>query len=193
MQPDAFHVELLLLIQGIGVIGTIGVLSWFFAQALVTWLSPFALAAERFPLVFDRACDPVLVDWAASLGVRFYTVPSLDRDYAFSCFLGFTRVVVIAWPFYRHAPDPVVRFVIAHELAHHELGHVGRRMFITILRLQHWPVLWRLAHRLVAHDENAANELAEKATDLPRSIVWALGPNVVSVRGGTAQNEERSA
>lgn len=183
------HVEQVL--HGIALI----VLLVVIGELVGTWLSPLVLAANREPIADDRILDPVLLGWASVLGVRFYVAPTLERgDLAFSCFLGFHRAIVVSAPFFRHAPDPVVRFVLAHELAHHTFGHVWRRMLFAALRLRRWPLLGAYAARQIQRDEDEANAYAEQVTDLPRSIVWAVGPNVVSARGGSAQSsEERPA
>lgn len=179
-----FHVELIFVCL------TALFVMWMVLQLFVTWVAPFmAFGAEATPLQAHhiRALDPALLAWADDLGVRFFLVPSFARgDFACSCYFLFQRVVLIQSAFWYHATEPVVRFTVAHELAHHELGHVTFRLMMTALRLQHWPFFWRWARVAIERDENEANERAEVHTRLQRSIMWAVSPNVVSARGGSA-------
>lgn len=180
-----FHVELIF----VALAGLLAV--WLFMQLLVTWVSPWMTWGPEATLVQHHhveALDPSLAAWADDLGVRFYLVQKFERgDFACSAYFLFNRVVLVQAAFWHHGTDPVVRFTVAHELAHHELGHVTFRLIVTALRMRYWPFLWRWVNAAIERDENEANERAELHTSLQRSIMWAVSPNVVSARGGSAQ------
>lgn len=140
-------------------------------SSAVTWLSPLMLASQRQLLQPWHIPVHLWLD-GDRLGVRWYIAPGFEPgQYAFACFLGFRRAIVLSSAFFHHAPDDAVHFALAHELGHHTLGHVGPRLCIRVLGLHRT----RAAQHLTNRQEDEANEWAERYTSLPRTVLWSAG------------------
>lgn len=153
-------------------------LAFLAVSAVLHWLAPFSIARGRVRLTTRSVTlygIPALE--ARRVGIVFYTAQDL-KGYAFSCRLGFKRAVVVDETFYCFAQSQVVAFVMAHEIAHHVLGHVRFRWLCQFTFAYLIPAVRRALERT----EDEANEWAELATGLPRSIVWGI--DVKTAAGG---------
>ncbi len=136
---------------------------------LFNWAAPFAVlvGAERI----GRGRLPAdLLTWGRDREVRFY-VAQLSNGYGFSVWAPPWSVVVFDKDFFAQASPPLVRFVIAHELAHFSLGHHRRRWFAVVSG----AVLMPAVQRRLARMEGAADSWAEWQTGLKRSSFPQLG------------------
>lgn len=173
---DMFHVALFL---------SLLILGWFAGA----WLSPVLLAADRKPLsLYELSLVPAdLHHVAMKLRATFYTVGGLGVDgFSFSAFFFDQRVICIDRTFLHHAPAAVVRFVIAHEIAHHLLGHPELKALAYMTGLRLFPAV----RRWLENFEHQANRWAEDQTGLARSIVWSF--HVRPAAGGPGYPTEES-
>lgn len=156
---------------------------WF----LPVWFSPFILVSGREQLAGHRI-PGYLRGEVDRLGIDVYLVEGVD-GYGFSCYLGWRRAIVIERNFFRFAQGPAFEFVMAHELAHHELGHVALRYWLTATGLSHFPA----AHQRLQKTEDEANAWAERLTGFPRTVVWGVGLRKSEVGGPGHATEESEA
>jgi Zn-dependent protease with chaperone function len=98
--------------------------------------------------------------------VRFYMM-TLTRGYGFSIWAIPFNVVVFDREFFRHATPPMIRFVIAHELAHFHLNHHKKKWVCRVTGAIFLPFVKRWLERM----ENQADEEAETRTGIPRAII----------------------
>ena len=133
------------------------------------WAAPFSvlMGATRV----SRGRIPAdLLTWAADRNVRFY-VNHLHGGYGFSVWGPPWSIVVFDQEFFAQAPPPLVRFVIAHELAHFSLGHHRKRWFAVVSGI----VLLPQVRRALARMEHEADQVAFWKTGLKRSSFPQLG------------------
>lgn len=94
--------------------------------------------------------------------VRFYLSALHGRGWGFSVWAAPWSVVVFDRAFFMTAPSDVVRYVIAHELGHHHLGHHWRRWWLVVFGVAFTP----LGRRVLAGFEQAADLYAFRLTGL---------------------------
>ncbi len=122
------------------------------------WLAPWTLLVRAEPMSLGRVSQDVAAR-AAQLGVRLYT-QRLLRPGGFSVLAWPQRIVVFDSASLALTPAPALRFLIAHELGHCALGHVGERWLLVVSGAILLPVARR---RLVAM-EREADAYAEALT-----------------------------
>lgn len=155
-----FHVKLFLA-------GALVVAGWW----TICWLSPMLLARGRVAMP-EFGIPHYMRDEFAERGISVYLVENLD-GYANSCLLLGRRTILVDIAFFHHATSAAVEFVLAHELAHHRLGHVLQRLSLYATGL----VLLDRFQGVLERQEHQANAEAERITGLPRTVVWGIGLN----------------
>jgi Zn-dependent protease with chaperone function len=138
-------------------------------NTLLTWISPVYLARDCWPLQLHHL-GPKLEWLAREHGITAYFSPALYPNYAYSTHFWFQRTMVIDHRFFHQAPQPVVDFVVAHEIGHHFYGHPWRKMLLVALHVHRWPLI----AEYLRFTEEQANRFAEIVTGHPRSIVWGM-------------------
>ena len=136
---------------------------------LFNWTAPFAILTQAERIGRGRLPADLLT-WGRDRKVRFYVTP-LSGGYGFSVWAPPWSVVVFDKDFFAQASPPLVRFVIAHELAHFSLGHHRARWFAVVSG----AVLVPAVQRRLARMESEADAWAEKRTGLKRSSFSQLG------------------
>ena len=111
-----------------------------------------------------------LLDWDQDGEVRFYTAP-LSGGYGFSIWAPPWSIVVFDRDFFAQAPPTLVRFVVAHELAHFTLGHHRKRWFAVVTGLALLPAVRGWLRRM----EDEADMVAQVYTKSKRSDFPQLG------------------
>lgn len=141
--------------------------TWLLAVLAVwvtfNWVAPFAVLVRAQPISRGRLPAELLA-WDRDGAVRFYTA-SLIGGYGFSLWAPPWSVVVFDRDFFSRASPPLVRFVIAHELAHFTLGHHRKRWLAVVSGLVLLPQV-RYALRAM---EGEADAVAERRTGSKRS------------------------
>ena len=136
---------------------------------LFNWASPFAVLVHAKRI--NRGRLPAdLLTWGRDREVRFY-VARLSGGYGFSIWAPPWSVVVFDKDFFAQAAPPLMRFVIAHELAHFSLGHHRARWFAVVSGAVLLPAVRRWLGRM----EDEAHAVAEWRTGLKRSSFPQLG------------------
>lgn len=102
--------------------------------------------------------------------VRFYMM-SLSGGYGYSVWAPPLNLVVFDRTFFARANPALIRYVVAHELAHFSLGHHRKRWLAVVTGLAFFPAVRRWLVRM----EDEADRLAEKRTGLVRSSFPELG------------------
>lgn len=151
--------------------------SWVLFTLLVLWLvfnwaAPFATLVGATRISPGRLPASLLTS-AAARRVRFY-VADLPRGKRIG--LGFSiwappfSVVVFDRRFFAQASAPMIRFVVAHELAHFSLGHHRTRWLAVVTGM----VLLPLVRRRLARTEDEADVEATRRTGLSKSLFPGL-------------------
>lgn len=135
---------------------------------LLAWIAlniaaPFAilLGAQR---VARGRLPAELLAWDSDAEVRFY-VSTLRAGYGFSLWAPPWSVIVFDREFFRHAGSDLIRFVIAHELAHFTLGHHKFRWFSVVTGIVLFPAVRRKLRRM----EDEADAVATIKTGFNRA------------------------
>ena len=136
---------------------------------LFNWVAPFAVLIDATRLGRGRIPAELLV-WSQDRGVRFYTA-QLSGGYGFSVWAPPFSVVVFDMDFFARASPPLVRYVVAHELAHFSLGHHRKRWFAVVTGV----VLLPWVRRRLVYMEHEADAEAEIRTGYNRSLFPQLG------------------
>ena len=137
------------------------------------WVAPFAVMAQGRRISPGRLPVELLTNRAARR-VRFYTMP-LAGTYGYSIWAPPLNVVVFDEAFFARASTPLLRYVVAHELAHFTFGHHRKRWLLVVgfLGLTPW------AARTFARFEAEADREAERRTGLTRSAFGGILHHVV--------------
>jgi len=136
------------------------------------WVAPFAtlINAER---ISPGRLPSALLTSAGARKVRFYTahLPRGPRvGLGFSIWAPPFSVVVFDQEFFARAPTAMIRFVVAHELAHFSLGHHRMRWLAVVTG----AVLLPTVRRRLARAEDEADAAASKHTGLSKSMFPGL-------------------
>ena len=126
------------------------------------WAAPFAVLAQAERIGRGRLPGELLT-WSRDQKVRFYTA-RLSGGYGFSVWAPPWSVVVFDKDFFAQASPPLVRFVVAHELAHFSLGHHRARWLAVVSGAALVPAVQRWLVRM----EGEADAWAEERTGLRR-------------------------
>ena len=102
--------------------------------------------------------------------VRFY-IAELRGGYGFSVWAPPLNVVVFDKEFFARASPQLIRYVIAHELAHFNLGH-HRWKWVSIVS---GAVLFPIVRAWLRRMEDEADEEAARRTGLDRRLFPELG------------------
>lgn len=102
--------------------------------------------------------------------VRFY-ITTLNNSYGYSVFSPWLNLVVFDKRFFAHASPSLIRFVIAHELAHFHHNHHRKRWAAVVTGLVLIPAVRRWLLRM----EDEADAEASRRTGLLRSSFPELG------------------
>lgn len=156
---------------------------------LFNWLAAFA------PLVRAERISPgrlphELFTWADARKVRFY-ISDLFIGYGFSIWAPPLHIVVFDRRFFRMADPLMVRFVVAHELAHFSFGH-HRKRFLAVVT---GAILLPSVKRWLARTEDEADAEAARRTGVTRSYILQqlTRPNPLGVRHEERSNPEQRA
>lgn len=128
------------------------------------WSSPLALLGDAEELSLGRLPAELLARVRAHK-VRFY-LSALRRGPGFSAWVWPWSFVVFDRQFFRHASPELVRYLIAHELAHFALRHPQRRWLVVVTGV----VLLPPVRRWLARCEDEADAFAEKLTGFRREF-----------------------
>ena len=128
------------------------------AWVVFCYVSPFSVLVRAQRI--DRGRLPAeLLEWDVDNKVRFY-LANLHGGYGFSIWAPPMSVVVFDRQFFTHANVPLIKFVIAHELAHFRLGHHRKKFFAVLSGL----FLIKAVRRRMRNYENEADDVAERMT-----------------------------
>lgn len=142
------------------------VLSILALWLLFNWVSPFAALLSTQAKPISRGRLPAeLLRWGKDKEVRFY-VADLKRGYGFSVWAPPWSVVVFDKRFFTNAYPNMIRYVVAHELAHFSLGHHRERWLMVITGLVILPSVRKRLHEMEAE----ADAEAERVTGFKRSF-----------------------
>ena len=140
-------------------------LSLLAAWLLFNFLAPLSLLAFAQPMSLGRIPADIL-EAAKAHKVRFFDA-HLARGLAFSTWLGTSHAVVLNRSLLERAYPAQIRFILAHELAHCQLGHLRLRWLLTVSG----AILVPAVARWFRGKEEEADLLAERLSGLPRSIL----------------------
>ena len=102
--------------------------------------------------------------------VRFYMM-SLSGGYGYSVWAPPLNLVVFDRAFFARANPALIRYVVAHELAHFSLGHHRKRWFAVVTGLALIPAVRRWLSRM----EDEADVEAARRTGFERKLFPELG------------------
>lgn len=139
---------------------------------LVVWVF-FNLLAGYAPLMLAERISPGRLPAGclrgnSSLRVRFY-VGNNVRSYAFNVWAPPYTAVIFDRKFFLHAPQDVIRFVIAHELGHARYNHHIKRWLAVVSG----AILLPSVRRTLLRFEQDADVYAMKITGIDSSIMKA--------------------
>lgn len=132
------------------------------------WVAPLAVLTEAQPLSPGRLPRELFQSEEAKR-VRFY-LADLKLGYGYSVWAPPWNMVLFDKGFFQHASPALVRFVVAHELAHFALNHHRKRWILVVLGLALLPPVRRMFRRF----EDEADAEAVRRTGLPRSAFKEL-------------------
>lgn len=132
------------------------------------WVAPFAVLFEAERISPGRL-PPELLLWEEARRVRFYQA-GLSGGYGYSIWAPPWNVVVFDRMFFARASSALVRFVVAHELAHFSLGHHRKRWLLVVCGLALLPAVQRLFQRF----ESEADVEAVRRTGFTRALFKEL-------------------
>jgi hypothetical protein len=130
---------------------------------LFNWAAGFSVLTAAQPISRGRL-PAELLHWDKDNKVRFY-VANLVGGYGFSLWAPPFSIVIFDRDFFAQASPPLVRFVIAHELAHFTLGHHRKRWFAVVFGLVLLPAVRRWLQQM----EHEADQVAFWRTESKRS------------------------
>lgn len=144
---------------------------------LLAWLTlnvaaPYSVFATCERISHGRLPAELLI-WQKDRNVRFY-MTKLVRGYGYSVWAPPYNIIVFDRDFFRHASSELIRFVIAHELAHFRCNHHKKRWVATVSGAVLLPSVRR---KLLAYEEEA-DAIAEERTGLSRQLFPEIGHEV---------------
>ncbi|MDZ4346061.1 MAG: hypothetical protein U1E51_26920 [Candidatus Binatia bacterium] len=139
---------------------------------LFNWAAPFATLVDAARISPGRLPAALLTS-AGARKARFYTA-NLPRGKRIG--LGFSiwappfSAVVFDREFFAHASTPMIRFVVAHELAHFSLGHHRMRWWAVVSG----AILLPAVRQRLVNTEDEADAEATRRTGLAKSMFPGL-------------------
>ncbi len=127
-------------------------------------IAPYAVLLRAEPISWGRLPAELLTA-ERDRNVRFY-ITTLNNSYGYSVFSPFLNLVVFDKRFFAHASPSLMRFVIAHELAHFHLNHHRKRWVMVLTGLVLIPAVRRWLLRM----EDEADVEAVRRTGLERKL-----------------------
>lgn len=134
------------------------------AWLLFNLVAPVALLRDAKRIGRGRLPAELLA-WVDARGVRFYTAPLVankNHYWGLSLWAPPFSVVIFDQDLFAQASPYVVRYVIAHELAHFSLGHHRWRWLAMVSGAALLPVVRRTLQRF----EHEADAEAERRTGI---------------------------
>jgi hypothetical protein len=149
----------------------------FFLVLLGLWLvfnfaSPYTVLLQAEPISPGRLPGGLLI-WPKDRKVRFF-MTNLSRSYGYSVWAPPFNLVVFDRTFFANASPALIRYVVAHELAHFTLGHHRKRWFAVVTGAALLPGVRRWLLRM----EDEADVVAVTRTGFTRDSFPELGTNV---------------
>mgnify|MGYP001597717617 CR=1 FL=1 len=140
----------------------------FAVWVLFNCAAPYAVLVQAERISVGRLPSELLV-WPRDRRVRFY-LSSLKGGYGFSVLAPPLNLVIFDRAFFAHASPALIRYVVAHELAHFSLGHHYKRWLLVVCGLALLPAVRRLFQRF----EDEADAAAAERTGFKRSAFQEL-------------------
>ena len=127
-------------------------------------LAPYSVLFRAKRISWGRL-PAVLLTSVKDRKVRFYMM-DLQQSYGYSVLAPPLNLIVFDRAFFAKASPAIIRFVVAHELAHFSLGHHWKRWLAVVLGLSAFPVTKRWFLRM----EDEADAVAIKRTGFTRKM-----------------------
>lgn len=143
---------------------------------LFNWLAPLEVLSRADKISPGRLPGELLVSNEARK-VKFY-LAELHLGYGYSVWSPPMNMIVFDRAFFNRASPQLVRFVIAHELAHFSLNHHRKRWLLVVFALGWLPWTSKLFQRF----EDEADAEASRRTGLTRKMFTEL-PEATSHAG----------
>lgn len=143
------------------------------AWAVSCWLSPLVFLVGAEETSTDLIVNPAR-SLARLMKIRVYVVPELHGGHGYALSGMVThRFIVVSKAFLNFAPPTAAQFILAHEVAHHELHHPLLRLVANATLVSFLPPV----RKFLQQTEHDANDFAESLTGMPRSVVWGINVN----------------
>ncbi len=136
---------------------------------LVNVFAPYAVLLRAERISWGRLPAALLTS-PRDRKVKFY-LTALSGGYGYSVFSPFLNLVVFDREFFAYASPALIRFVIAHELAHFHQNHHIKRWLAVVTGLVLIPPVRSWLLRM----EDAADEEAARRTGFIRKMFPELG------------------
>lgn len=148
-------------------------MTWFVLLFVVVWilgnlLAPYVVLLKAERISWGRL--PAELLHSGDKLVRFY-ITELKGGYGYSVFSPFLHLVIFDRAFFAHASPALIRFVIAHELAHFHHNHHRKRWLAVVTGLVLLPAVRRRLLRM----EDEADAEATRRTGFKRQHFVELG------------------
>lgn len=139
-------------------------LFFLFVWVLLNILAPYAVIARSTPISIGRLPSELLTG-VDHRQVKFYTA-NLIGGYGYSVWAPPLNLVIFDKVFFAKANPALIRYVIAHELAHFDFGHHRKRWFciVTGIVVFKWVRVW------LREMEEEADVEAARRTGFHRSL-----------------------
>lgn len=141
---------------------------------LVLWViancaAPYCALAGAERISPGRLPAELLV-WPRDRKVRFY-ITHCHYGYGFSVWAPFANLVFFDREFFANASPALIRYVVAHEIAHFSFGHHRKRWLCVVTGL----ILLPQVRKWIEVMEEEADEEAARRTGFPRSAFPEIG------------------
>lgn len=135
---------------------------------LFNCVAPYAVLVQAERISVGRL-PPELFLWPGYRRVRFY-LTALQGGYGYSVWAPPLNIVIFDRAFFAGASPALIRYVVAHELAHFSLGHHRKRWLLVVCGLALLPAIRRLFRRFEAE----ADAEAARRTGFTRQVFKEL-------------------
>ena len=144
----------------------------FVGWVAFNWVAPLAAlsAVNAAPLSPGRLPRELLLSDAARR-VKFY-LADLNRGYGYSVWAPPFNIVLFDRSFFNSASSDLLRFLVAHELAHFSLHHHRKRWLLMVMGIGFLPAMKKLFEKF----EEDADAEASRRTGLTRSMFLVPPP-----------------
>lgn len=132
-------------------------------------VAPYSILLKAERISFGRLPAELLV-LPEGRKVRFY-MSDLYRGYGFSVWAPPLNIVVFDRRFFQRADPKLLRYVVAHELAHFTLQHHIKRWCCIVSGIVLFPIVRKWLNCM----EDEADEMAARRIGLPRAAFPELG------------------